>query len=92
MSEVPVKPKAVLVTWVDAVSHDPWVDIEEIKNQEVHTIHTLGFLLSEDDRKIVLAASWDVDNEHVASTWSIPKTWLMAPVKEIDLGESNPCI
>jgi len=86
-----MKPKAVVVTWFDAVSHDPWEEINDVKDQEVHTIQTLGFLLTEDDRKLVLAASWDQDNESVASTWTIPKTWLLE-VKEISLGESDACL
>lgn len=80
--------KAVLAVWFDAVSADAWEDLAEAKKLDVHTIHTLGWLIFEDDRKIVVAASWDVERDGVASYWAIPKTWLLS-MKEIDLGESG---
>jgi hypothetical protein len=81
--------KAVLIKWFDAVSFDPWEEIPEAKLIEPHTIHSLGWLLAEDDRKIVIAGSWDIEREGVASVWSIPKSWLL-DMKEIDLGENLP--
>ena len=76
--------KPVMVTWFDAVSQDEWAEIQDAKGLELHTIQTLGWLISEDDRKIVMAASWDVEREGVASTWAIPKTWLV-DIREINI-------
>jgi hypothetical protein len=74
--------KKVIVTWIDAVSEDSWTDIEEAVKQECHEQETLGFLIHEDDRKIVVAASYDKQNGKVASFYSIPSTWLVS-IEEI---------
>lgn len=74
--------KAVIVKWLDAVSHDPWEEIPDAKQIEPHVIQSLGWLVEEDERKVVIAGSWDIEREGVASIWSIPKNWLIE-LKEI---------
>ncbi len=81
--------KAELITWQDAVSEDEWEDIEKAKDLELHTIFTLGFLLHEDDCKIILAHNWDSDREGVSQHIAIPKGWILDR-REIDLGDFNP--
>jgi hypothetical protein len=76
--------KPVLVVWFDAVSEDSWQDLDDAKRLELHTIHSLGFLVSEDEKKIIIAASWDRDRDGVASHWAIPKTWLLS-MKYLDI-------
>lgn len=69
--------KPVLAVWVDAVSEDSWTDLPEAKDLELHTIHTLGFLFHEDERRILIAANWDVDRDGVSQYIAIPKSWLI---------------
>ena len=76
--------KPVLIEWIDAVSVDEWTDISEAIDLQPHTISTLGWLVTEDDTKVVVACSWDRDREGVAGYWAIPKTWLIF-MKEIEI-------
>lgn len=76
--------KPVVVVWFDAVSYDEWEEIEDAKDLELHTIKTLGFLVHEDETRIIIATSWDVEREAVAGKWAIPKTWLVS-MQEITL-------
>lgn len=76
--------KAVLVVWWDAVSEDEWTDLEKAKELEMHTIETCGWLIFEDDRKIIIATSYDIERDAVAGFWAIPKTWLLE-MREIDI-------
>ena len=78
--------KAVLIEWLDAVSFDPWEELTEAKKLEPHVIQSLGWLVEEDDKKIIIAGAWDLEREGVASSWAIPKTWLIS-MKEITLPE-----
>lgn len=74
--------KQILVTWFDAVSQDEWTDIEEAKKLEPHVITTLGWLVFEDEKRLVVSCSHDKEREAVASSWAIPKSWVVE-IKEI---------
>ena len=74
--------KLVSVTWLDAVSCDSWESISDAQKLNPATMITLGFLLHDDDDKVVIAASYDQDNESVARTYAIPKSWVLS-IKEI---------
>lgn len=76
--------KVVFVHWQDAVSEDAWEDIEEAKKSKPHTIFTVGFLVDEDDDRILLALNWDPLGEAVSQTISIPIAWIMDQ-KEVEI-------
>lgn len=69
--------KSVLVTWVDACSQDAWEDLKTAKELAPHEIKTLGWLIFEDDIRVVVSTSYDRERGAVAGTWSIPKAWLV---------------
>lgn len=69
--------KTVVVTWVDAISDDSWTDIEKAKELQPPVMKTLGYLIHEDDTKVIIAASYDEENEKVASFYAIPRAWLI---------------
>ena len=75
--------KLVSVTWLDAVSCDSWEPILDARNLKPARMVTIGFLLHEDDDKVVLSASYDEENQSVASTYAIPKSWVLS-IKEIE--------
>ena len=78
--------KPVLVTWLDAVSEDAWTDLNEAMALEPATQVTLGYLIHEDSRVLVIAASYDKQNNAVASFYAIPKSWIVSviPMKTED--------
>jgi len=69
--------KAVLVTWQDAVSVDAWEDISKAKETNLHTIHTLGFLIHEDEDRYLIAHNIDLDGDACSQHIAIPKTWII---------------
>ena len=77
--------KAVLVTWQDAVSIDEWESMEEAKQTKLHTIHTLGFLIHQDDTTYIVAHNLDLDTQAVSQHMAIPKAWILS-VSEVPYG------
>lgn len=73
----------VLVSWHDAISDDDWTDIEKARELELPVIKTAGYLIFEDEKKIIVAPTYDEVNEKVASFYAIPKTWLI-DIKDLD--------
>ena len=63
----------ILITWKDATSVDEWVDLEEAAKLGLHTVHTIGWLVSQDLEKYVVAGNWDVDRPGIAQHIAIPK-------------------
>jgi hypothetical protein len=64
----------VYVVWKDAVSSYAWIDAtEEFK---LTTIHTVGFMIAEDDESITLTMNLDMDNSAVSMTMTIPLAWI----------------
>lgn len=69
------------VVWHDAVSEDAWQELPQAKELRPHDIHTLGYLIEEDDQRIVIALNLDIEREGASQTISIPKTWLLERYK-----------
>lgn len=69
--------KPVFVSWLDAVSEDAWTSIDEAKEEEPPVIMSLGYLIYEDDKKLVIAANLDETNGNCSAILSIPRTWLL---------------
>jgi hypothetical protein len=68
--------RMMLVSWFDAVSEDAWTELDEAKKTKLHLIHTAGFLVSEDDTRIIIGSSWDVERDAIASFIAIPRLWI----------------
>lgn len=65
--------KVIYLEWVDACGADGWHQIGK-DDFEPTTIRTLGFLLKEDDRKLVVTHSL---SEHYHNAYIIiPKGWV----------------
>jgi hypothetical protein len=66
------------LTWIDAESDDAWRDIDEHKSSDLARIHTIGWLLSEDERMIRLAQNIDATNGKASMVMTIPKAWIVS--------------
>lgn len=64
----------VYLVWYDAVSSDSWIEVNEIPT--IPPIHTVGFMVGEDDTSITLAMNADISNHHVSMTMTIPLAWI----------------
>ena len=61
------------VRWNDAWSRDEWSPVSEFMGSEPELVISVGIKIYEDDVVVVLANSFDPDNEEVAATMCIPK-------------------
>jgi hypothetical protein len=64
----------VYVVWKDAVSCDAWIDADA--EHRLTTIHTVGFIIAEDQESITLCMNLDMENGNVSMTMTIPLAWI----------------
>ena len=71
-----------LIEWDDAMADASW---EELKKEDVKqsTCFTLGFLIAETRKHIVIASTYDSDSEHTNARLQIPKGMIITDVKLI---------
>lgn len=65
----------VYVTWKDACSHDQWTDVEDV-DDTVPVIESVGWLLDQSDKRIVMALNYDEHNQQVSCVMVIPKVFV----------------
>lgn len=73
----------VLVIWHDAVSSDEWTDIGEL-DYECAMIHSVGYLIKENESEITIAQNLDLSNKACSMTMTIPMMWI-EDVREISI-------
>lgn len=64
----------VEVVWQDAECNPTWTSIEKIKEGKLPIIRTIGFLLHEDDEKLIVAST--IGGDEVNATMMIPADWV----------------
>lgn len=70
--------KAEWIRWKDAqVSGHGWRGYEAAADETLCTMDTVGFIVSEDRERIVVAQTLDTTNENYANTTVIPKCWIV---------------
>jgi hypothetical protein len=69
------KMREVRITWTDSMTvSEGWASIEDyVTSSSSVSCVSLGFLINEDDEKLVLAMNYDPDNDHVNQTIVIPR-------------------
>lgn len=72
--------KPVLVLWHDAYSIDTWTDIEALKKENSCLVHSVGFLIEQDKKKIILALNHDTANDNASCVMVIPKDMVQSIV------------
>jgi hypothetical protein len=68
--------KIILVTWIDCIGADGWLDIKELKEQKPHEHHSLGYLAHETDECITICMSYDEQEETMGAWLCIPKPYI----------------
>lgn len=71
-------PKIIHVEWVDAVTSLGWEPVSEPLTPR--SCLTVGFLIHETDKFIVIAGTWGLEGDHEESNnrTAIPKGWIVA--------------
>jgi hypothetical protein len=67
----PSTAQAVFVEWEDIQSHEDWNDESEANT--TCSLKSMGWLIEDDDRKIVIAMTYDYENERWANKFAIGK-------------------
>lgn len=64
-------PKLVHILWLDAATHDAWTSQDDI-SAEPPVISTVGHLQQDTKDAVVVALSWDKENNSFSSWITIP--------------------
>lgn len=65
------KHKVAYIEWIDSSGRAGWYDID--KDYDVCIIQSIGYLVSENDNSVTIAASIDYEFDNVLSPITIPK-------------------
>jgi hypothetical protein len=70
----------VFIIWEDAVSVDEWTPFTDINIDNETLIHTAGFLIEENDKRLAVAVNIDTENESASCIMIIPKNMIRARI------------
>ncbi len=68
----------VEVTWLDARAEEAWIDIDEAKEQRLYTCVSIGYLLHEDEDKLIIIQSQALNQNTIAGLSVIPKSGIQS--------------
>tara|TARA_B110000285_G_C14824169_1_gene467894 strand:+ start:380 stop:682 length:303 start_codon:yes stop_codon:yes gene_type:complete len=70
--------KLVQVTWIDATSSSEWMSEKKGCKLEAATCHSIGYLLFENSKKLILFADYNEDEDglDIGNVNVIPKSWV----------------
>ena len=75
----------VEVEWIDAMSDDnTWQDLDELKQQELRTVHCCGWLLHADKDKTILISSIDETSQSGGGGTVIPTNCIVNITKQFN--------
>lgn len=66
----------VLVDWVDTASYDRWIKPQDV-NHTMEVCHTLGWVISETEDVLTVAADWGQESQSVSGLMFIPKVAIL---------------
>lgn len=66
----------ILVKWWDAESNDTWLDRDSFIGSPLPLIETVGILLEENSKMVVLAQNYDSMNDKASMVMRIPKSMI----------------
>lgn len=84
----PTTAQPVFVEWEDIQNHEDWND--ESETNSTCSLKSIGFLIEDDDRKIVIAMTYDYENERWANKFAIGK--LPPVVVKLNVTEATPLL
>ena len=76
----------VKIEWIDAMSDDnTWQDIKELKAQKLRPVEFVGWILTQDQDKVITISSFDEESQMGGGGTTIPRCCIvrMLKLKEI---------
>ena len=70
-----IVPKVVYVTWRDCETLSEWASVQDVLEfaEQDRIIKTVGFLIDENEDRLVLSSSWETQFGKIAGSWIIPR-------------------
>lgn len=65
--------KLAIVKWVDSGGRNSWMSMDEAERENVCQCESVGWIVSDNEERIVIVQSRDHSNGTVHSTMTIPK-------------------
>ena len=84
-----IKVPMVRLTWVDAQEGSVgWTELEEMMDSPLAECQEVGWLLVNNDEKVVVMRSWNQDGQDGGACIAIPNSWVLnievlVPVDEV---------
>ena len=77
----------VKIEWIDAMSDDnTWQDIKELKEQKLRPVEFVGWILTQDQEKVITISSFDEESQMGGGGTTIPRSFI---VRMIQLKETT---
>ena len=77
----------VKIEWLDAMSDDnTWQDIKELKEQKLRPVEFVGWILTQDQEKVITISSFDEESQMGGGGTPIPRSCI---VRMIQLKEAT---
>ena len=77
----------VKIEWIDAMSDDnTWQDVKELKAQKLRPVEFVGWILTQDQDKVITISSFDEESQMGGGGTTIPRSSI---VRMIQLKEAT---
>ena len=77
----------VKIEWIDAMSDDnTWQDLKELKEQKLRPVEFVGWVLHQDQEKVITISSFDEESQMGRGGTTIPRSCI---VRMIQLKEAT---
>ena len=72
----------VKIEWLDAMSDDnTWQEIKELKDQKLRPVELVGWILHQDDDKVITISSFDEESQMGGGGTTIPRCCIIRMLK-----------
>ena len=72
----------VKIEWIDAMSDDnTWQPIKELKEQKLRPVEFVGWLLHQDQEKVITISSFDEDTQMGGGGPTIPRSCIVRMIQ-----------
>jgi hypothetical protein len=72
----------VKIEWLDAMSDDnTWQDLKELKEQKLRPVECVGWILHQDQEKIITISSFDEESQMGGGGTTIPRSCIVRMIQ-----------
>ena len=72
----------VKIEWIDAMSDDnTWQEIKELKAQKLRPVEFVGWILTQDQEKVITISSFDEESQMGGGGTTIPRSCIVRMIQ-----------